>query len=131
MVLQGEGKRAEDYTRNPILAQGTMKRSRLSPNRTPIYHAAAPWSPVAFVGAVNHDWTVVVPFADTRVGVIEWQTGSSTVFLGPVDFRFACGARATVAILSLVGLIVALAVFGMLTRGRSARKWSTSSGNRT
>ena len=70
--------------------------------------AASCASSLAWVGQAAHDWSVVVPVAETRFGVVEWQTGSSTVYLGIFDFALPCGA---VSIAIILGLL-AVAVFG-------------------
>jgi hypothetical protein len=57
--------------------------------------SAATSHALAFVGQVTHDRSVVVPMAHTRLGIVEWQDGTSTAFLGIVDFRLPCGACGT------------------------------------
>ena len=44
----------------------------------------------AWVGKTEHDWSFVTPVADIRFGIVEWQTGTSTVFLGIFDFSLPC-----------------------------------------
>ena len=67
---------------------------------------------LAFVGETARDWSIVIPRTETRLGVIEWKTGSTTVFLGIVDFSVPCGAYAALGIAATgVVIIGALSLF--------------------
>jgi hypothetical protein len=65
---------------------------------------------LAWVGAVNHDWTLRIPQTETRLGIVEWQTGGSTVFLGVLDFALPFGAFSLIAMsgICLFGLAAAV-----------------------
>ena len=67
---------------------------------------------LAFVGEAAHDWSIVIPRTETRLGIIEWKTGSTTVFVGIADFSVPCRAYAALGIAATgVVIIGALSLF--------------------
>ena len=76
------------------------------------------------MGKVNHDWTLTVPFVGTRFGIVEWQNGTSTVFLGIVDFPLRCGARSAALIIGVWCFAVFLALTAYVLLRRS-RRWQS------
>lgn len=74
---------------------------------------------LAFVGQVNHDWSVMIPFVETRVGIVEWQNGTSTVFLGVTDFPLHCGAVTALILVALcIGILLLAAKCVLLSKLR-------------
>jgi hypothetical protein len=62
---------------------------------------------LAFVGQVIHDWSVTIPFVESRIGIVEWPNGTSTVFLGVTDFPLHCGAVTAVILVALcIGILL-------------------------
>jgi hypothetical protein len=70
-------------------------------------------STLAWVGQTAHDWSLVIPDTQIHFGIVEWQTGSSTVYLGLFDFSLPCGAFSATILLGLfsVAMFGAGAVF--------------------
>ncbi len=65
---------------------------------------------LAFFGQVNHDWSLMIPVVDTRVGIFEWQDGTSTMFLGITDFTLPCGAVVAIVLeASCIGIVLLVA----------------------
>jgi hypothetical protein len=75
-------------------------------------------SAVAWFGQTSHDWSFAIPVVDIRFGIVEWQTGTTTVFLGIFDFRLACGAYGAAGILAVFGIVIVGAFALFLSRRR-------------
>jgi len=63
-------------------------------------------SAFAWVGQTAHDWSFVIPATDMRFGIVEWQTGTTTVFLGVFDFPLPCGAFGAASILGGFSVVI-------------------------
>ncbi len=74
-----------------------MRKNRLALAAVTLIASCAP--ALAWVGQTPHDWSVVLPATEIRFGIVEWQTATSTVFLGPLDFRLPCGAATSTCLL--------------------------------
>jgi hypothetical protein len=73
---------------------------------------------LAWVGQTAHDWSLVIPVAETRLGIVEWRTGHSTVFLGMFDFSLPFDAISTALITVALGMMVC-GTLGLLI----SRRW--------
>jgi hypothetical protein len=72
----------------------------------------------ARVGAGVHEWSARDPFGH-EYGIVEWSTGTSTVYLGIVSFGVPCGAYKTAAIVTTVLVLFVAMLIGFATqRGR-------------
>ena len=74
----------------------------------------------AFVGRTAHDWSAVVPLLETRVGIVEWQTGTSTVYCGFFDFSLPFGAHATAAVLATACGLILVSLIAIVLRREGA-----------
>jgi hypothetical protein len=69
---------------------------------------------LAYVGQTTHDWSVVVPKIEARLGIVEWLNGRSTVFLGFFDFSLPCAA----VVSALAAFTLSLTLVGALLIAR-------------
>ena len=78
--------------------------------------AASCASAHAWIGKPPHDWSVTLPLGEMRFGIVEWDTGASTVYLGMFDFSVPSGAHTTAAVVGGIGLITATIATWLMRR---------------
>ena len=81
--------------------------------------AASCASAHAWIGQPHHDWSVTLPLGHVHFGIVEWDTGYSTIYLGLLDFSVPFGARITAAAFGCIGFIAATVATWLLTRRRA------------